>query len=65
MLIEKMDFDAIVIGGGLGGLTAGATLSKLGKKVLLLEQHYIPGGGATTFKRRDYLMEVALHEIDG
>ncbi|MFO0400017.1 MAG: FAD-dependent oxidoreductase [Sphingobacteriia bacterium] len=60
-----MDFDAIVIGGGLGGLTAGATLSKLGKKVLLLEQHYIPGGCATTFKRRDYLMEVALHEIDG
>ena len=58
-------FDTIVIGGGLGGLTAGATLAKLGKKVLLLEQHYIPGGCATTFKRKDYLLEVGLHELDG
>lgn len=57
--------DVIIIGGGLGGLTAGATLSKLGKKVLLLEQHYIPGGCATTFKRKDFVMEVGLHEMDG
>lgn len=58
-------FDAIIIGGGLGGLTAGATLSKHGKKVLLLEQHYNVGGCATTFKRKDYVMEVGLHEMDG
>lgn len=60
-----MKFNTIVIGGGLGGLMAGATLSKFGKKVLLLEQHYIPGGCATTFKRRDFVMEVGLHEMDG
>ncbi|NNE65302.1 MAG: NAD(P)-binding protein [Pyrinomonadaceae bacterium] len=60
-----MKCDAIIIGGGLGGLMAGATLSKFGKKVLLLEQHYIPGGCATTFKRRDFVMEVGLHEMDG
>ena len=58
-------FDVIIIGGGLGGLIAGATLSKKGKKVLLLEQHYIPGGCATTFKRKDFVMEVGLHEMDG
>ena len=58
-------FDVIIIGGGLGGLTAGAMLTKHGKKVLLLEQHYIPGGCATTFKRKDYIMEVGLHELDG
>ena len=58
-------FNAIIVGGGLGGLTAGATLSKLGKKVLLLEQHYIPGGCATSFKRKDFIMEVGLHEMDG
>jgi len=57
--------DVIIIGGGLGGLTAGATLSKQGKKVLLLEQHYIVGGCATTFKRKDFVMEVGLHEMDG
>ena len=63
--MSKNTFDTIIIGGGLGGLTAGATLAKLGKKVLLLEQHYVVGGCATTFKRKDYVMEVGLHEMDG
>lgn len=58
-------FDAIIIGGGLGGLTAGAKLAKEGKMVCLIEQHYIPGGCATTFKRKDFTMEVGLHEMDG
>ena len=58
-------FNTIVIGSGLGGLTAGATLAKLGKKVLVLEQHYIPGGCATNFKRKDFIMEVGLHEMNG
>lgn len=59
------EYDVIVIGGGLGGLTAGAKLAKSGKKVLLVEQHYLPGGCATVFKRKDYIMEVGLHEMDG
>ena len=62
--MEK-SFDAVIIGAGLGGLTAGACLAKNGKRVLVLEQHYIPGGCATGFKRKDYLVEVGLHEIDG
>jgi len=60
-----MKYDVIVIGAGLGGLTAGAKLAKEGKKVLLIEQHNIPGGCATTYKRKDYLFEVGLHEMDG
>jgi all-trans-retinol 13,14-reductase len=60
-----MKYDIIVIGGGLGGLTAGAKLAKEGKKVLLIEQHNIPGGCATTFKRGDFILEVGLHEMDG
>ena len=58
-------FNAIIIGSGLGGLTAGATLARFGKKVLVLEQHYIPGGCATNFKRKDFIMEVGLHEMNG
>jgi len=55
----------IIIGGGLGGLTAGAMLSKMGHKVTLLEQHNIVGGSATTFKRRGgFTVEVGLHEMD-
>lgn len=60
-----MKYDVVVIGGGLGGLTAGAKLAKEGKKVLLLEQHDRPGGYATTFKRGDFTLEVGLHEADG
>lgn len=59
------DKGVVIIGGGLGGLTAGATLAKWGHRVLLVERHYVPGGCATTFKRKDFLMEVGLHEMDG
>jgi all-trans-retinol 13,14-reductase len=58
-------YDIIIIGAGLGGLTAGAKLSKEGKKVLLIEQHEIPGGCATTFRRRNYKVEVGLNELGG
>ncbi len=58
-------YDVIIVGGGLGGLTAGAKLAKAGKKVFLVEQHDRPGGCATTFNRKDYVMEVGLHEMDG
>jgi all-trans-retinol 13,14-reductase len=60
-----MKYDIIIIGAGLGGLTAGAKLAKEGKKVLLIEQHSRPGGCATTFKRGDFIIEVGLHEMDG
>lgn len=59
-----MKYDVIIIGGGLGGLTAGAVLSKKGKKVLLIEQHFMTGGAATVFKRKDINIEVGLHEMD-
>jgi all-trans-retinol 13,14-reductase len=60
-----MNYDVIIIGAGLGGLTAGAKLAKEGKKVLLVEQHDRPGGCATTFKRGPFTLEVGLHEMDG
>jgi phytoene dehydrogenase-like protein len=58
-------FDVIVVGGGLGGLTAGAKLAREGYRVLLLEQHAIIGGCATVFRRKDFLVEVSLHGMDG
>ena len=58
-------YDAIIIGAGLGGLITGAKLAKEGKKVLLIEQHYVPGGCASAFKRKDYTIEIGLHELGG
>jgi phytoene dehydrogenase-like protein len=55
-----------IIGGGLGGLTAGALLAKAGHRVTLLEQHSVVGGCATTFKRKGgFRCEVGLHKMDG
>lgn len=60
-----MKYDVIVIGAGLGGLTAGAKLAREGMKVLVIEQHVRPGGCATTFRRGPFTLEVGLHEMDG
>lgn len=60
-----MEYDVIVIGAGLGGLTAGAKLAREGRKVLVIEQHSVPGGCATNFTRGSYTLEVGLHEMNG
>lgn len=44
-------YDVIVLGGGLAGLTAAALTAKKGKRVLLLERNYIPGGCASSYYR--------------
>jgi len=59
------NYDAIVIGGGNGGLTGGLTLAKAGKKVLMLEKHNIPGGFGTSFRRGRFEFEAALHQLYG
>ena len=45
-------WDYIVIGSGMGGMISAALLAKLGKKVLIVEQHYVPGGFTHTFSRK-------------
>lgn len=46
------NWDAIVIGSGLGGLTAASYLAANGRRTLVLEQHYVAGGNSHVFRRR-------------
>ena len=56
------EYDVIVIGSGLAGMTAANILGRAGHRVLLLEQHYKLGGMATWFKRPGgHIFDVSLH----
>jgi len=55
-------FDVVVIGAGLGGLTAAATLAKEGRKVCVLERNHAVGGAASTFKIGALTVEPSLHQ---
>lgn len=61
----SVDYDVIVIGAGLSGLAAAATLQRGGMRTLLLERHSIPGGAATSFVRGRFEFEVSLHQLGG
>ena len=63
----KKDLPVVVIGGGLGGLSAAAHLAQNGFPVTLIEQHGRPGGYATSFDRKGgrYTFDVSLHATAG
>lgn len=56
-------YDAVVCGSGNSGLAAAVQLALGGKKVLLIEQHNMPGGSASSFRRGRFEIEPSLHEL--
>ncbi len=60
-----MSKQVIVVGAGIGGLTAGALLARRGYNVTVYEQAYVPGGCASTFKRRAFTFDVGATQVAG
>lgn len=56
-------WDTIVIGSGMGGMTTAAMLAKMGHRVLVLEQHYVPGGFTHSFRRKQWSWDVGVHAV--
>lgn len=60
-----MNNDAIIIGGGIGGLFTGAFLAKNGLHVTVLEKNGIIGGGLQCFRRKNKIFETGMHVMGG
>lgn len=56
-------FDYVILGAGLGGLSAAACLAKQGSRVIVLEKHYLPGGCCHTFQYGNYHFCADVHYI--
>lgn len=59
------EYDVVVIGSGIGGLTCAACLAKEGKRVKVLEQHYAPGGCCTSFSRKGFRFDAGVLHLTG
>ena len=60
-----MEYDAIIIGGGLSGLTAGSLLAKSGLTVAVIEKSYNPGGSCGVFKRHGVTFDIGAAMLFG
>ncbi|MGP6089170.1 phytoene desaturase family protein [Antarctobacter jejuensis] len=61
---NRTDWDAIVIGSGMGGMAAAAALSKAGHKVLLLEQYQTLGGLSHSFTIEGFTWDAGIHYLN-
>lgn len=61
--VYNNEFDVIIIGGGLGGLSAAAILSNSGYKILLVEKSKNLGGRFSSYERNGFITDVGTHII--
>jgi prolycopene isomerase len=63
--VLRNEYDVIVVGAGLGGMTAASLLTKRGLSVLMIDQQNKPGGACTSFKREDHVFDVGAAMLYG
>ncbi len=63
--MNKEHYDAIIIGAGPGGLSAGLSLASHGWKVLIAEKNGQPGGNCTAKNYSGYTFDLAVHQLSG
>jgi C-3',4' desaturase CrtD len=63
--LNKSQPRVVVVGAGIGGLTAGALLAHRGYSVLIVDQALVPGGCASTFKRKGFTFDVGATQVAG
>ncbi len=59
------DYDVVVVGAGIGGLTAAALLAKRGLSTMVVEHHYLPGGCCTAIRREGFTFDVGPELLYG
>ncbi len=63
MPVTNVEYDTIIIGSGAGGLAAAICLARAGQKVLVLEQHYVPGGWCHSFHLNGQRFSPGVHYV--
>ena len=61
--VDHTDYDVIIIGSGAGGLAAAVPLAQAGQRVLVCEQHEVPGGWTHSFTLQGYRFSPGVHYI--
>jgi len=62
---KEREYDALIVGSGIGGLTCGALLAREGYRVAVFEQHYLPGGYCSSFRRKGFTFNTGVEDVSG
>jgi len=63
--VRKRDYDAIIVGAGIGGIVAGCYLARSGLKTLIIEKDTIPGGYCRTISKDGFSWNLSLYSLRG